>query len=218
MNKAIVGKKLGMSQVFTAEGEVIPVTVVLAGPCPVVQVKTLEKDGYKAVKVAFEPAVARKVSGDVKPSFKGINRPLEGAYKKAGVAPHRYLRDLKLDGDLEVGATIACDMFQEGDKVDVVGKTRGRGYTGVIQRWNHHRIPMSHGAGPVHREVGSMAANSDPSRVFKNKKMAGQYGNERVTIQNLTVVKVDAARNLLLIKGAIPGPKGGLVIVRSTVK
>lgn len=218
MSKAIVGKKLGMSQVFTAEGEVIPVTVVQAGPCPVLQVKTVEKDGYKAVKVAYEPAVARKVSGGEKVTYKGINRPTEGQYKKAGVAPMRYMRELNIDTAVEVGQVITCDTFAEGDKVDVVGKTRGRGYTGVIQRWNHHRIPMSHGAGPVHREVGSMAANSDPSRVFKNKKMAGQYGNERVSIQNLTVVKVDAARNLLLIKGAIPGPKGGLVIVKSTVK
>ncbi|MBQ9145576.1 MAG: 50S ribosomal protein L3 [Clostridia bacterium] len=218
MNKAIVGKKLGMSQVFTAEGEVIPVTVVQAGPCPVVQVKTVEKDGYKAIKVAYEPAVARKVSGDKKVTYKGVNRPDEGQFKKAGIAPYRYLRELHVDAELEVGAVITCDTFAQGDKVDVVGHTRGRGYTGVIQRWNHHRIPMSHGAGPVHREVGSMAANSDPSRVFKNKKMAGQYGNERVTIQNLSVVKVDAARNLLLIKGAIPGPKGGLVIVKSTVK
>ena len=218
MNKAIVGKKLGMSQVFTAEGEVIPVTVVQAGPCPVIQVKTVEKDGYQAIKVAYQPAVARKVSGDVKASYKGVNRPTKGQYDKAGVEPMRYMRELKIDGDYEVGKVITCDVFQENDKVDVVGKTRGRGYTGVIQRWNHHRLPMSHGAGPVHREVGSMAANSDPSRVFKNKKMAGQYGNERVTIQNLTVVRVDAARNLLLIKGAIPGPKGGLVIVKTTVK
>ena len=218
MNKAIVGKKLGMSQVFTAEGEVIPVTVVQAGPCPVIQVKTVEKDGYQAIKVAYQPAVARKVSGDAKASYKGVNRPTKGQYDKAGVEPMRYMRELKIDGDYEVGKVITCDVFQENDKVDVVGKTRGRGYTGVIQRWNHHRLPMSHGAGPVHREVGSMAANSDPSRVFKNKKMAGQYGNERVTIQNLTVVRVDAARNLLLIKGAIPGPKGGLVIVKTTVK
>jgi len=218
MNKAIVGKKLGMSQVFTAEGEVIPVTVVQAGPCPVIQVKTVEKDGYQAIKVAYQPAVARKVSGDAKASYKGVNRPTKGQYDKAGVEPMRYMRELKIDGDYAVGQVISCDVFQENDKVDVVGHTRGRGYTGVIQRWNHHRLPMSHGAGPVHREVGSMAANSDPSRVFKNKKMAGQYGNERVTIQNLTVVRVDAARNLLLIKGAIPGPKGGLVVVKTTVK
>ncbi len=218
MNKAIVGKKLGMSQVFTAEGEVIPVTVVQAGPCPVIQVKTVEKDGYQAVKVAYEPAVARKVSGDAKQTYKGVNRPTLGQYAKAGVEPMRYMRELKIDGEYTVGQVLKCDVFQANDKVDVVGKTRGRGYTGVIQRWNHHRLPMSHGAGPVHREVGSMAANSDPSRVFKNKKMAGQYGNERVTIQNLTVVRVDAERNLLLIKGAIPGPKGGLVIVKTTVK
>ena len=218
MNKAIVGKKLGMSQVFTAEGEVIPVTVVQAGPCAVIQVKTAEKDGYQAIKVAYEPAVARKVSGDAKASYKGVNRPTLGQYTKAGVEPMRYMRELHIDGEYAVGQVIKCDVFQTGDKVDVVGKTRGRGYTGVIQRWNHHRLPMSHGAGPVHREVGSMAANSDPSRVFKNKKMAGQYGNERVTIQNLTVVRVDAERNLLLIKGAIPGPKGGLVIVKTTVK
>ena len=216
MNKAIVGKKLGMSQVFTPDGDVIPVTVVQAGPCPIIQVKTPEKDGYHAVKVAYEPAVARKVSGEVRLTYKGVNKPTEGQYKKVGVTPMRYMRELDVEGN--VGDVITCDTFVEGDKVDVVGKTRGRGYTGVIQRWNHHRLPMSHGAGPVHREVGSMAANSDPSRVFKNKKMAGQYGCERVTVQNLTVVRVDKARNLLLIKGAIPGPKGGLVIVKSTVK
>lgn len=218
MSKAIVGKKIGMSQVFTAEGVVIPVTVVQAGPCAVLQVKTVEHDGYAAVKVGYQPAVARKVTGDKKVTYKGLNRPTVGQYTKAGVDPMRYIRELKLDAAVNVGDQIKVDQFAEGDKVDVVGTTRGRGYTGVIQRWNHHRIPMSHGAGPVHREVGSMAANSDPSRVFKNKKMAGQYGNERVTIQNLTVVKVDTGRNLLLIKGAIPGPKGGLVIVKSTVK
>ncbi len=231
MNKAIVGRKLGMSQVFTQDGMVVPVTVVEAGPCPIVQVKTVENDGYKAVKVAFQPAVKRNNSKNAQTKgvreYKGVGKPEEGQYKKAGIAPMRYMREFKIDSLIENGAEVACevgkvittDCFAVGDKVDVTGTTRGRGYTGVIQRWNAQRVgPMTHGTGPIHRSVGSMAANSDPSRVFKNKKMAGQYGNERVTVQNLTVVKIDKERNLLLIKGAIPGPKGGLVIVKSTVK
>ena len=232
MNKAIVGRKLGMSQVFEADGVAIPVTVVEAGPCPGVQVKTTEKDGYNAVKIAFQPAVKRnsanaKRKDESVGEYKGVNKPTLGQYKKADVEPMRYMREVDIDTVVEDGkevpaevgkvVTVAC--FNSGDMVDVVGTTRGRGYTGVIQRWNAQRIgPMSHGTGPIHRSVGSMSAHSDPSRVFKNKHMAGQYGHERVTIQNLRVVKVDEARNLLLIKGAIPGPKGGLVMVKSTVK
>ena len=206
MNKAIIGKKLGMSQIFAKDGKVIPVTVVEAGPCPVVQKKTLEKDGYQAVQLAY---------GDVKE--KNVNKPLKGHYKKAGVAVRKVLKELKFDNidSLEVGQEIKCDVFAEGDVVDVVGTSKGHGFTGVVKRWNHHCGPMAHGSG-YHRGVGSMGANSSPSRVFKNKKMSGQWGNERVTVKNLTVVKVDANRNLLLIKSAIPGAKGGIVVVKQT--
>ncbi len=209
MNKAIIGKKLGMTQIFSADGKVIPVTVVEAGPCPVVQIKTAEKDGYAAVKVGFG-----------KVEEKDLNKPDNGQFKKAGVEPQKVLKEFKFDdcGKYAVGQVLTVESFADGDHVDVVGLTKGHGFTGVIKRWNHHRLKMTHGVGPVHREVGSMGANSSPSRVFKNKKMPGQYGNERVTIQNLEIVKVDAARNVLLIKGAIPGPKGGVVTVTDSVK
>ncbi|MBQ9735100.1 MAG: 50S ribosomal protein L3 [Clostridia bacterium] len=209
MNKAIVGKKLGMTQVFSADGKVTPVTVVLAGPCPVVQIKTVERDGYSAVKVGFEQV-----------KEKALNKPELGQFKKAGVAPCRHLKEFRLDSaaQYEVGKDITVEIFQDGDKVDVVGLTKGHGYSGVIKRWNQHRLMASHGVGPVHREVGSMGANSSPSRVFKNKRLPGQYGHEPVTIQNLEVVKVDVARNVLLIKGAIPGPKGGVVCISDSVK
>ena len=199
MKKAIIGKKLGMTQVFTPEGLVIPVTVVEAGPCPVVQVKNDEKDGYNAVVVAFEKQKAQRV-----------NKPRTGAFKKAGVETYKMVKELKLEdsSSYNLGQEIKADIFSEGDKVDVSGTTRGRGFTGVIQRWNQHRLKMTHGTGPVHREVGSMSANSTPSRVFKNKHMPGHYGVERVTIQNLDIVKVDSERNILLVKGCIPGPKG----------
>lgn len=209
MNKAIIGKKLGMTQIFSADGKVIPVTVVEAGPCPVVQIKTIGNDGYEAVKVGF---------GNV--DEKRVNKPDAGQFKKVGVAPLKVLKEFRLDNvsAYTVGQVIAVDTFAAGDKVDVVGLTKGHGFSGVIKRWNQHRLKMTHGVGPVHREVGSMGANSSPSRVFKNKHMPGQYGNERVTIQNLEVVKVDTARNVLLIKGAIPGPKGGIITVSNTVK
>ncbi len=209
MNKAIIGKKLGMTQIFSADGKVIPVTVVEAGPCPVVQIKTIGNDGYEAVKVGF---------GEV--SEKNVNKPDAGQFKKVGVAPLKVLKEFRLDNvsSYTVGQVINVDTFAEGDKVDVVGLTKGHGFSGVIKRWNQHRLKMTHGVGPVHREVGSMGANSSPSRVFKNKHMPGQYGHERVTIQNLEVVKVDVARNVLLIKGAIPGPKGGIITVTNTVK
>ena len=209
MNKAIIGKKLGMTQIFSADGKVIPVTVVEAGPCPVVQIKTKEKDGYEAVKVGFGKA-----------EEKNLNKPDNGQFKKAGVEPQKVLKEFRVDdlAKYSVGQVLTVETFAEGDKVDVVGLTKGHGFSGVIKRWNQHRLKMTHGVGPVHREVGSMGANSSPSRVFKNKHMSGQYGNERVTIQNLEVVKVDAARNVLLIKGAIPGPKGGIVTVTDSVK
>ena len=209
MNKAIIGEKLGMTQIFSADGKVIPVTVVEAGPCPVVQIKTTGNDGYEAVKVGF---------GNV--DEKRVNKPDAGQFKKAGVAPLKVLKEFRFDdvSAYTVGQVITVDTFAEGDKVDVVGLTKGHGFSGVIKRWNQHRLKMTHGVGPVHREVGSMGANSSPSRVFKNKHMPGQYGNERVTIQNLEIVKVDTARNVLLIKGAIPGPKGGIITVSNTVK
>ena len=209
MNKAIIGKKLGMTQIFSADGKVIPVTVVEAGPCPVVQIKTTEKDGYAAVKVGFG-----------KVEEKDLNKPDNGQFKKAGVEPQKVLKEFKFDdcGKYAVGQSLTVETFAAGDHVDVVGLTKGHGFTGVIKRWNQHRLKMTHGVGPVHREVGSMGANSSPSRVFKNKRMPGRYGNERVTVQNLEIVKVDAARNVLLIKGAIPGPKGGIVTVTDSVK
>ena len=209
MNKAIIGKKLGMTQIFSADGKVIPVTVVEAGPCPVVQIKTTGNDGYEAVKVGF---------GNV--DEKRVNKPDAGQFKKAGVAPLKVLKEFRFDdvSAYTVGQVITVDTFAEGDKVDVVGLTKGHGFSGVIKRWNQHRLKMTHGVGPVHREVGSMGANSSPSRVFKNKHMPGQYGNERVTIQNLEIVKVDADQNIILVKGAVPGPKKSLVMLKESVK
>ena len=209
MNKAIIGKKLGMTQIFTPDGLVVPVTVVEAGPCKVVQVKTEGKEGYNSVVVAFDETKESRV-----------NKAQMGTFKKANVPAHRILRELKLDNSqsYEIGTSILCDIFNEKDKVDVTGLTRGRGFTGVIQRWNQNRLKMTHGTGPVHREVGSMGGNSSPSRVFKNKHLAGHYGHERVTIQNLEIVKVDSARNILLIKGCIPGPRGTVVTVSEAVK
>jgi large subunit ribosomal protein L3 len=209
MKKAILGKKLGMTQVFTSNGLVIPVTVVEAGPCPVVQIKTCDHDGYQAIKLGFD---------EVKEA--ALNKPEAGQFKKAGVACQRVLKEFRVAdiSSYEVGKAVTVDTFKDGDKVDVVGQTKGHGFSGVIKRWNQHRLKMTHGVGPVHREVGSMGANSSPSRVFKNKHMPGQYGNERVTIQNLEIVKVDTQRNALLIKGAIPGPTGGIVMISDSVK
>ncbi len=208
MDKAIIGKKLGMSQIFTADGKVIPVTVVEAGPCPVVQIKTKENDGYDAIQVGF---------GTVKETR--VNKPQAGHFKKAGVTAKRYLREFRFAdcSKYELGQELTCDTFAEGEKVDVTGTSKGHGFSGVIQRWNQHRGPMAHGSG-YHRGVGSMGACSSPSRVFKNKHMSGQWGNEKVTVQNLTVARVDKARNLLLIKGAVPGAKGGIVVIKQTVK
>lgn len=207
-NKAIIGKKLGMTQIFTEDGDVIPVTVIEAGPCPVVQKKTVDNDGYEALQVAFDPA-----------REKSVNKPIAGHYKKANVTPRKVLRELKLDdaANYEVGQELKCDMFSVGDHVDVVGTSKGHGFTGVIKRWNQHIGPKAHGSG-CHRVVGSMGANSYPSRVFKNKHMSGQWGNERVTVQNLTVARVDAERNLILVKGGIPGAKGSYVVVKTSVK
>ena len=212
MKKAILGKKIGMTQIFVADGRLVPVTVVEAGPCKVTQVKTAQTDGYEAVQVGFGELSEQRAK-------KLLNKPELGHFNKAGVAPARHLREFRFEdiSAYSVGGVIKCDVFQEGDKVDAIGISKGHGFTGVIQRWNHHTGPMAHGS-KYHRGVGSMGANSDPSRVFKNKKMPGQYGGERVTIQNLEVVKVDAERNLLMIKGAIPGANGSLVMVRDAVK
>ncbi len=209
MNKAIIGRKVGMTQIFAEDGKVIPVTVVEAGPCPVVQVKTIETDGYTALKLGFLEAKEG-----------ALTKPELGQFKKAGVKPCKVLKEVRLDkvDDYKVGDEVKADVFAAGDKVDAVGITKGHGYTGVIKRWNQHRLKETHGVGPVHREPGSMGANSSPSRVFKQKHLAGQYGVERVTIQNLEVVRVDAARNAILVKGAIPGPKGSVVTLSDSVK
>ena len=209
MGKAIIGRKVGMTQLFAEDGKVIPVTVIEAGPCPVVQVKTPDTDGYTALKLGFLPA-----------KEKALNKPDLGQFKKAGVAPCKYLREVRLESveGYKVGDEVKADVFAAGDKVDASGVTKGHGYTGVIKRWNQHRLKETHGVGPVHREPGSMGANSSPSRVFKHKNLAGQYGVENVTIQNLEVVRVDAQRNAILVKGAIPGPKGSVVTLKTSVK
>ena len=208
MKKAILGRKIGMTQMFRADGTMIPVTVVEAGPCPVVQKKTSDKDGYEAVQVGF-----------CESTEKHINKPEAGHCKKAGVKPLRYLREFKLDdaAAYEVGQVLKADVFAEGDKVDVSGRSKGKGFQGVIKRWNQNRGRMTHGS-HYHRRVGSMSACSSPSRVFKTKNLPGHMGSENVTVQNLEVVRVDAERNLLLIRGAIPGPKGGVIAVKSSVK
>ena len=209
MEKAIIGRKIGMTQVFTEDGRVEPVTVIEAGPCYVTQIKTVDKDGYNSVQVAF---------GDIKE--KNVNKCQAGAFKKAGVEVKRVMKEFKYNdtSKFALGQEIKADMFSEGDIVDVSGITKGHGFTGVIKRWNQHRLKMTHGVGPVHREVGSMGANSTPSRVLKGKKMPGHYGHEAVTVQNLKVVRVDAERNLILVKGAIPGPKQAIVTIKSAAK
>lgn len=212
MKKAILGTKVGMTQLFLEDGRVVPVTVVEAGPCTVVQKKTVERDGYSAIQVGFKTLSESRAK-------KLKNKPEQGHFKKAGVAATRYLREFRLDNaqNYEVGQLIGVDVFAKGDSVDVVGTSKGHGYTGAILRWNQHTGPMAHGS-KYHRGVGSLSANSDPSRVFKNKHMSGQWGHERVTVQNLEVVRVDGERNLLFVKGALPGPNGGLLMIRDSVK
>ncbi len=212
MKKAIIGKKLGMTQIFLPDGRLVPVTVIHAGPCTVVQKKTVEKDGYEAVQFGFDQVPENRVQ-------KLVNKPDAGHFKKAGVAPMRRLREFRLDdsASYEIGQEIKADVFEAGEKVDISGVTKGRGFTGAIYRWNQHTGPMAHGS-KYHRGVGSMSANSDPSRVFKNKHMPGHYGVERVTVQNLEIVQVDAERSLLLVHGAVPGPKEGLLLIRNTCK
>ena len=208
MKKAILGKKIGMTQMFLSDGTMIPVTVIQAGPCPVVQKKTVESDGYEAVQVGF---------ADVREKL--VNKPAKGHFAKAGIKPLRYLRELKLDdaSSMEVGQVIKADTFEVGEKVDISGKSKGKGFQGVIKRFNQNRGRMSHGS-HYHRRVGSMSACSSPSRVFKTKNLPGHMGAVNVTVQNLEIVRVDAERDLLLIKGAVPGPKGSVVTVKSTVK
>ena len=209
MKKGIIGKKIGMTQIFDEKGKVIPVTVVEAGPCVVTQKKTAENDGYEAVQVGF---------GDQKPQR--LSKPLKGHFDKGGVAPKRTLKELRLDdvSELNVGDLIKADVFEAGEKVDVTGTSKGKGYQGVIKRWNFHRLKETHGSGPVARHGGSLGAISDPSRVFPGHKEAGHLGAETVTVQNLTIAKVDAENNLIAIKGAVPGPNGGIVVIRDSVK
>ena len=209
MKKGIIGKKIGMTQIFDAKGNVVPVTVVEAGPCVVVQKKTVENDGYAAIQLGF---------GDVKADK--VNKPMAGHFAKSDVAPKRTLREFRLaDCDaLNVGDVVKADTFEVGEHIDVVGTSKGKGYAGAIKRWNFSRLKESHGTGPVARHAGSLGACSSPSRVYKGMKGAGHLGAERVTVQNLEIVKIDAENNLIAIKGAIPGPRKGLVVISDTVK
>ena len=208
MKKGIIGKKIGMTQIFDEIGNVIPVTVIQAGPCVVAQKKTVETDGYNALQLGF---------AEVKE--KHMTKAEKGHFAKAGVENKKHLKEFRLDdvSSVNVGDVITADTFAVGEKVDVTGMTKGRGYTGVIKRWNHHHLRMTHGTGPIHRQPGSMGV-IDPARIFKNKKMAGQYGHEQVTILNLKVVKIDSEKNLIAVKGAIPGAKDGIVFIRDSVK
>ena len=209
MKKGIIAKKIGMTQIFDENGNVIPVTVVEAGPCVVVQKKTVENDGYDAIKLGFDTVAEKK-----------LNKADAGQFKKANTEFKKYLKEFRLDNtdEYNVGDTVAATVFASGDHIDVTGITKGRGYTGAVKRWGAHILRMTHGTGPIHRQVGSMGSTSSPSRVFKNKHMAGQYGNEKVTVLNLDVVKVDEEKNLIAIKGAVPGAKGGILFIRDSVK
>ena len=208
MKKGIIGKKIGMTQIFDEVGNVIPVTVIEAGPCVVAQVKTVENDGYNAVQLGF-----------VDEKEKHLTKAEIGHFAKAGVANKKYLKEFRLDdiSGYSVGNAVTADVFAAGDKIDVTGITKGRGYTGAIKRWNLHLLGKTHGIGPIHRQSGSMGV-IDPARIFKNKKMAGQYGNEQVTVLNLKVVKIDAEKNIIAVRGAIPGAKNGIVFIRDSVK
>ena len=208
MKKGIIVKKLAMTQIFDEKGNVIPVTLIEAGPCVVAQKKTVENDGYAAIQLAYEDA-----------KEKHLTKAELGHFKKAGISPKKHLKEFRLDdcNAYEVGSVVTVDTFAAGEKVDITGITKGRGFSGCVKRWNHHILRMTHGTGPIHRQPGSMGV-IDPARIFKNKKMAGQYGNEKVTILNLTVVKIDAEKNLIAVKGAVPGAKGGIVFIRDSVK
>ena len=209
MKKGLIGKKIGMTQIFDEKGNVIPVTVIECGPCVVTQKKTAENDGYDAVQLGYMDAKA-----------KHLTKAEKGHFEKNGLQIKKHLKEFRYDdcSKYNVGDVITVDTFAAGEKVDVTGRTKGHGYTGVVKRWNCHKLRMTHGVGPVHRQAGSMGANSSPSRIFKNKKMAGQYGNEKVTVLNLKVVKIDNENNLIAVKGAIPGAKNGIVFVRNSVK
>ncbi len=209
MKKGMIGKKLGMTQIFDEKGNVVPVTLIEAGPCVVAQKKTVENDGYAAIQLAYEDA-----------KKKNLTKAEAGHFEKAGITPKKHLKEFRLENidAYEVGSVVTVDTFAAGEKVDITGITKGRGFTGCVKRWGHHILRMTHGTGPIHRQCGSMGANSTPSRVYKNKKMAGQYGNEQVTILNLVAVKIDAEKNLIAVKGAVPGSKGGIVFIRDSVK
>ena len=209
MKKAILGKKIGMTQIFDENGKVIPVTVIEAGPCVVSQKKSVQSDGYDAVQIGF---------GDMRPKL--VNKPMKGHFDKSNVAPKRVLKECRFEDTsaFNIGDIIKADIFAAGERVDVVGTSKGKGYAGVIKRWNFGRLKETHGTGPTVRKGGSIGACSDPSRVFKGKKMSGHLGAERVTVQNLVVAKVDAENNLIAIKGAVPGPNGGTVLIRDSVK
>ncbi|MBR6781822.1 MAG: 50S ribosomal protein L3 [Clostridia bacterium] len=209
MNKGLIGKKIGMTQIFDEKGNVIPVTVIECGPCVVAQKKTAENDGYDAIQLGFMDAKA-----------KHMTKAEQGHFEKNGLQLKKHLKEFRYEdcSKYNVGDVITVDTFAAGEKVDITGMTKGHGYSGVVKRWNCHKLRMTHGVGPVHRQPGSMGANSSPSRIFKNKKMAGQYGNEQVTVQNLKVVKIDSENNLIAVKGAVPGAKNGIVFVRDSVK
>ena len=209
MKKGIIGKKVGMTQIFDEHGKVIPVTVIKAGPCAIVQKKTLENDGYEAVQLGFDDLKASRV-----------NRPRMGHFKKADAAPKRFLREFRFDdcSSYELGKIVKVDVFEVGDFVDVCGTSKGKGFAGTIKRYGNHTLKASHGTGPVARHAGSMAGASDPSRIPKGKKMPGHMGTDRVTIQNLVVAKIDVENNLIAVKGAVPGPRGGLIIITNSIK
>ena len=209
MKKGIIGKKIGMTQVFDENGNVVPVTVIQAGPCTVVQKKTVEKDGYSAIQLGY---------ADMKE--KNVTKPMKGHFEKAGVTAKKVLKEFRIEDaeSINVGDVIGVDTFEIGSGVDVTGISKGKGFAGTIKRYNGHRTPMTHGGGPVHRHAGSMGACSSPSRIYKGKKMPGHMGAVKVTVQNLDIVKIDTENNLLVVKGAIPGPKGSVVTVKSTVK
>jgi large subunit ribosomal protein L3 len=209
MKKAIIGKKVGMTQIFDESGKVVPVTVIEAGPCVVVQKKSNEKEGYTSVQLGFEDQIANK-----------LTKPEKGHLDKAGVDLKKHLKEFRLEDceSLNVGDALMADVFAEGDKVDVTGVSKGKGYAGVIKRWGAQRTPTSHGGGPVHRHAGSMGSGTDPSRIFPGKIGAGHMGAEQVTVQNLDVIKVDPELNMIVVRGAVPGPKGGIVYIKNTVK
>jgi len=209
MQKSMIGKKIGMTQIFDESGKVVPVTVIEAGPCVVVQKKTVENDGYDSVQLGY---------GDVK--IKNVTKPLQGHFKKADVACKKTLKEFRLDdcSAINVGDVLKADVFAVGDAVDVSGVSKGKGFQGAIKRHNQHRLKMTHGTGPVHREAGSMGACSSPSRIYKGKALPGHMGAENVTVQNLEVVKIDVENNLIALKGAVPGPKGGIVCIVDSVK